>query len=48
MSFLTCLNVILTSKNAQTLVFSSLYPKTGGWQATRLIDKNSLPFTIHA
>jgi len=34
LTFITCLNVILTSKNACALVFSNLYPKTGGWQAS--------------
>jgi len=32
LTFITCLNVILAWKNAQALVFSSFYPKTGGWQ----------------
>jgi len=38
LTFITCLNVILASKNAQALVFSSFYPKTGGWQGYREID----------
>jgi len=40
LTFIACLNVILTSKNAYALVFSNLYPKTGGWQATRAVDRN--------
>jgi len=45
--FISCLNVILASKNAQALVFSSFYPKTGGWQGHIPLDNRHISTRIN-